>query len=105
MRVAWSTLIVLVLLAPFGRVGITATPDVEAVTMPRGSTTSNARVGAPVRDPGPSMVALLAGMGFGAVRVALPARVDRVVVIAAPPVVLLASLVEGADARARAPPV
>lgn len=36
MRVVWSTLIVLVLLAPFGRVGITRTPsDTDVVTMPR----------------------------------------------------------------------
>lgn len=45
MRAAWATLIVLVLLAPFGRVGVTASPaDGEAITAPRSVRTGAARV-------------------------------------------------------------
>jgi hypothetical protein len=41
MRSIWSALVVLVLLAPFGAVGITATPlDAEIVTAPRGPAAS-----------------------------------------------------------------
>ena len=47
MRTAWSTLIVLVLLAPFGRVGITAAPaDADAITAPRASSAGAHRVAA-----------------------------------------------------------
>ncbi|MGE0402223.1 MAG: hypothetical protein AB7T06_36310 [Kofleriaceae bacterium] len=41
MRTIWSALVVLVLLAPFGGVGITATPiDAQIVATPRGAATA-----------------------------------------------------------------
>jgi len=64
MRIAWSALIVLVLLAPFGRVGITATPlDAEMVTAPRSATNTPSayaeRVPQPERAPAHGWLAVV----------------------------------------------
>jgi hypothetical protein len=105
MRVAWAALVVLVLLAPFGRVGITATPlDADVVTAPRspGAVTC-ARPG-----PAPQPIDGDAWHGLAALAVVVP----RFLMIPPPPAARiaavrapwLASVEASAEAQPRAPP-
>lgn len=104
MRIAWSALIVLVLLAPFGRVGITATPhDAEVVTAPRGATSTTSacaeRAAQPERAMADGWLAIVVPPGAGTA----PWRsVIGVGSIDAP---WIATSVASAQAQARGPPV
>lgn len=106
MRVAWAALVVLVLLAPFGRVGITATPlDAEVVTAPRGlaavTCTRPGLAPQPLDGAACDGLAAIALVVPPFLIVAPPRAAARIAAVRAP---WIASIEASAQAQPRAPP-